>query len=59
MLYIHGGGWQGGDKNSVGAAAVKHYLDNEISVAAINYRYVRQAAEGLLRNARASLIRCR
>ncbi|MCI0464372.1 MAG: alpha/beta hydrolase, partial [Gemmataceae bacterium] len=43
VLYIHGGGWQNGDKNSLGAAAIKRYLDNGISVAAINYRYVKQA----------------
>src|SRR6266542_941123 len=45
VLYIHGGGWQGGDKSSLGAAAIKQYLDAGISVAAINYRYVKQAAE--------------
>jgi acetyl esterase/lipase len=44
VLYIHGGGWQGGDKNGLGGAAIKKYLDAGISVAAINYRYVRQAA---------------
>ncbi len=44
VLYIHGGGWQGGDKNSLGGAAIKQYLDAGISVAAINYRYVKQAA---------------
>lgn len=45
VLYIHGGGWQGGDKNSMKADAVKAYLDKGISVAAINYRYVKQAVE--------------
>src|SRR5438094_6756064 len=25
VLYIHGGGWQGGDKSSLGAAAIKTY----------------------------------
>lgn len=44
VLYIHGGGWQGGDKNSVGGS-LKGYLDAGISVAAINYRYVKQAAD--------------
>ncbi len=44
VLYIHGGGWQGGDKTSLGAAAIRQYLDAGISVAAINYRYVKQAA---------------
>ena len=44
VLYIHGGGWQGGDKSSLGAAAIQRYLDAGIAVAAINYRYVKQAA---------------
>ena len=43
VLYIHGGGWQGGDKKGLRGNAVKQYLDKGISVAAINYRYVRQA----------------
>src|SRR5205085_2793859 len=43
VFYIHGGGWQNGDKNSVGN--VKQYLDAGISVAAINYRYVKNGVE--------------
>ena len=43
VFYIHGGGWQGGDKNTVGN--VKQFLDLGISVVAINYRYVKQAAD--------------
>lgn len=43
VLYIHGGGWRGGDKNSVGN--VKPYLDAGISVAAINYRYTQNGEE--------------
>jgi acetyl esterase/lipase len=43
VLYIHGGGWQNGDKSGLSAAAIKRYLDNGISVAAINYRFVKQA----------------
>ena len=45
VFYIHGGGWQGGDKKGLRASAVQQYLDAGISVAAINYRYVRQAME--------------
>lgn len=41
VFYIHGGGWQGGDKNT----NPKAFLDNEISVVAINYRYVRNGVE--------------
>ena len=43
VLFIHGGGWQAGDKNGVGK--VKPYLDAGISVAAINYRYVKNGVE--------------
>lgn len=43
VLYIHGGGWRGGDKNSLGSAAIQQYLDAGISVAAINYRYTQNA----------------
>lgn len=43
VLYIHGGGWRGGDKRGMRGNAVKQYLDAGISVAAINYRYVQQA----------------
>lgn len=44
VLYIHGGGWQRGDKSGLGAAVVRQYLDAGIAVAAINYRYVSQGA---------------
>ena len=43
VFYIHGGGWRGGDKNSVGN--VKPFLDAGISVVAINYRYVQNGVE--------------
>ncbi|MSU79306.1 MAG: alpha/beta hydrolase [Gemmataceae bacterium] len=43
VLFIHGGGWQGGDKNGVGN--VKQFHDVGISVAAINYRYVKNGVE--------------
>jgi acetyl esterase/lipase len=41
VFYIHGGGWQGGDKNT----NPKAFLDKGISVVAINYRYVRNVVE--------------
>jgi len=44
VLYIHGGGWRGGDKSSVGGL-LKPCLDAGISVAAINYRYVQNGVE--------------
>jgi acetyl esterase/lipase len=41
VLYIHGGGWQAGDKKT----NPKAFLDKGISVVAINYRYVRHGVE--------------
>lgn len=38
VLYIHGGGFQGGDKRSLNAGQARSYLDAGYSVAAINYR---------------------
>ncbi|MDP6117246.1 MAG: alpha/beta hydrolase [Planctomycetota bacterium] len=37
-VYIHGGGFKGGDKRSISPATVKYLLDQGISVAAIHYR---------------------
>jgi arylformamidase len=37
LVYIHGGGWTGGDKKRSGAS-VKPFLDKGISYAAVNYR---------------------
>jgi len=45
FLFIHGGGWRGGDKSGVGAARIKAFHDAGISVAAINYRYVQNGVE--------------
>ena len=43
---IHGGGWQGGSKERLHRFAnPQELLDAGISVAAINYRYVKQAVE--------------
>jgi acetyl esterase/lipase len=42
VFYIHGGGWQNGDKKSINP---KPFLDKGISVAAINYRYVKNGVE--------------
>ena len=46
VLFIHGGGWTNGDKYGVGN--VKQYLDVGISVAAINYRFVKHGVEDKL-----------
>jgi acetyl esterase/lipase len=43
VIFIHGGGFVGGDKRGVAAALLEACLDNGISVASINYRYSTQA----------------
>jgi acetyl esterase/lipase len=43
VLLIHGGGWRGGDKSSWSETIIRPYLDEGISVAAINYRFIEQA----------------
>ena len=45
VLLIHGGGWKGGDKTGYGTTAIKPFLDEGISVASINYRFIDQAME--------------
>ncbi len=41
LVYIHGGGWIGGDKSRVGN--VKAFLDKGISYASVNYRLTGEA----------------
>jgi len=41
VFYIHGGGWQNGDKKT----NPQPFLDKGISVVAINYRYVKHGVE--------------
>lgn len=38
VIYIHGGGFRGGDKRGVNGQLVKSYLDQGISYASMNYR---------------------
>lgn len=45
VLLLHGGGWCRGDKNLFGTVAIKPYLDQGISVAAVNYRFIQQAMD--------------
>jgi acetyl esterase/lipase len=45
VLMIHGGGWRAGDKRSYSPRAVRRYLREGISVAAINYRFINEAME--------------
>ncbi len=42
LVYIHGGGWTGGDKK-VSPSVVRTYLNKGISVASINYRLTGEA----------------
>lgn len=43
MIYIHGGGFMGGDKNTANALEIEHFRQNRISYAAINYRLTNKA----------------
>lgn len=45
VLMIHGGGWIGGDKSGYKYDAIRKFLDEGISVAVLNYRYITQAME--------------
>lgn len=45
VLLIHGGGWTGGDKTIYGSNMIEPFLQEGISVAAINYRFIPQAME--------------
>src|SRR5690606_8893886 len=56
VIYIHGGGFRGGDKAAVGGQPIRDYLDKGISFASMNYRLsdvgpypimMRDAARGL------------
>jgi len=38
VIYIHGGGFRGGDKNSAAGHPIADYLDKGISFASMNYR---------------------
>jgi acetyl esterase/lipase len=38
VIYIHGGGFRGGNKNSIKATSIKQFMDAGLSVAAIHYR---------------------
>jgi acetyl esterase len=43
VIFIHGGGFVGGDKNNLNSRSLQQLLDAGISVAAINYRFVQHA----------------
>jgi len=43
VVYIHGGGFKGGDKRSISQDVVKKCLESGVSVAAIHYRFLKDA----------------
>jgi arylformamidase len=43
LIFIHGGGWHGGDKADVPVKLLAFMLKHGISVASINYRFTRMA----------------
>jgi arylformamidase len=43
LIFIHGGGWHGGDKAHVPAKLLEFMLDHGVSVASINYRFTSTA----------------
>jgi len=43
LVYIHGGGWMAGDKNTISPAMLAECLKSGIAVAAINYRFTTTA----------------
>lgn len=46
VFFIHGGGWQNGDKSSAGRSLkIDELLKQGISVVSINYRFVKQAQD--------------
>src|SRR5262245_4034149 len=45
VLLIHGGGWRGGDKSTYRGNMIDPFLEQGISVAALNYRFIEQAME--------------
>ncbi|MGE0755698.1 MAG: alpha/beta hydrolase fold domain-containing protein [Pirellulaceae bacterium] len=48
LFYIHGGGWQGGNRTSGLTAMLPAILDRGISVASIEYRFIQEAiADGV------------
>jgi len=40
VVYIHGGGFRGGNKNSINSRVLAELLNSDISVAALHYRFV-------------------
>lgn len=45
VVFIHGGGWRGGDKTIYGDRDIQPFLDRGISVASVSYRFIAQAMD--------------
>lgn len=45
VVFIHGGGWMGGDKSRYGDRDIQPFLDRGISVASVSYRFILQAMD--------------
>lgn len=45
VIYIHGGGWQGGEMSTTHWNGLHEFLKEGISVATIDYRYITEAME--------------
>jgi arylformamidase len=43
LIFIHGGGWHGGEKTDLPVTLLEHMLTHGVSVASINYRYTKIA----------------
>ncbi len=43
LFFIHGGGWQGGDKGKVYSSGLTNFLAAGVSVVSVEYRFVSQA----------------
>ena len=56
VVYIHGGGFVGGDKNWMAKDVVKMCHENGVSVASINYRFIEDAPiQSIMRDAARSI----
>ena len=48
LFYIHGGGWNAGDRSIIGATQVKQALADGMSVVSVEYRFISEAkADGV------------
>jgi len=59
FFFIHGGGWNGGDRSVVGESLLKSALADGISVVSVEYRFVKEAtADGVVPPVKGPMIDC-